>query len=109
MNIEARWGELTDEERVSLGYCEGRGAARIGRIWIWDEERGGAYSFEAGELIHAPWMPDKHRFDWDAVAAVDLWSIEPEYRRFAEWALARLEDADEATREARSVRWMECH
>ncbi len=51
----------------------------IGRVWAWDIRHAGAYCLDQGELVHAPFEPDRGRFAWDAVAAVDFGSIEAEF------------------------------
>jgi|GEM_PF-3278984 len=76
-------------------WCPAGRLCRVARVWVWDEERSGAYCLEAGELIHAPYDPERGRFDWDSVAAVDWFALEPEHRPQAERALELLEDATE--------------
>lgn len=66
---------------------------RIGRQWVWDEGRGGAYYLEGGLLCWAEFLPvPSGRFDWECGAQVDsrdLLSGDPGWD-YARWAEERL-------------------
>jgi len=67
---------------------------QVGRRWVWDEGRGGAYHLEGGVLCWAEYLPEVGRFNWAYATQVDsrdLLSDDPgwDYARWAEVALHR--------------------
>jgi hypothetical protein len=66
----------------------------IGRRWVWDEGRGGAYFLEGGYLSWAEWDARWNCFDWHNACQVDsrdLLSGDPgwDYARWAEELLRK--------------------
>ena len=48
---------------------------RVGRQWVWSDDRSGAYAMEEGVLVWAPFDQRDGRFDWENVVQVDFFSI----------------------------------
>lgn len=66
----------------------------IGRVYVEDEERGGAYFLEGGALCHAPFEGGRFRFDHATqIDTYDIIDPDPGWD-FARWARDRLAEAE---------------